>query len=130
MAKNSKAGVAGKLPRKGQFQKGADPRRHKDGSKSRAAVEFSKNLRQLLVKEGEEVKKGQVGEQTVRLKNVEWLVKSVWRKAIAGEAWAVTFIAERVEGKISQPVDMQGRIEALIFSDKFLPDMNNGSKPK
>ena len=81
-----------------------------DGSKSKAAVSFSKTLRALLVDEGEKTKKGKEGDSFLKLKNVEWLVKSVWQKAISGESWAVSFIAERVEGKVSQQVDLDGNL--------------------
>ena len=102
---NSKGGVAEKTPRKGQFQKGDDPRRHTNGSKSKAAVAFNKSLRELLINEGEKTKTGKdTSGNKVSLKNVEWLSISVWQKAIKGESWAVQFIAERTEGKVTQPV--------------------------
>ena len=132
MADNSKAVKAAKRGK--PFKKGDDSRRHMNGSKSRAAVEFNKNLRELLVEEGEKEQTGHLGENTLKLKKVEWLVKSVWKKAIDGESWAVNFIADRVEGKITQPIDMSGQIEAVILSDKFLPDVNkrdvHGIKPE
>ena len=112
-----KAANAAKKPRgKGKpFKKGGDPRRHMNGAKSKAAVEFNKTLRQLLVAEGERESTGQIGEKTLRMKNVEWLVKSVWKKAIKGESWAVTFIAERIEGKVTQPVDLKGKIDGKLI---------------
>ena len=116
--KTRKAGNAG------QFKKGDDPRRHMDGSKSKEAVAFSKTLRALLVEEGEAItravdKDGNIVEK----RKVEFLVKSVWKKAIEGESWAVIFIAERVEGKVSQNIDIDGNMDlTYIISDKFLPN--------
>ena len=49
-------------------------------------------------------------------------------RAIEGESWAVNFIADRVEGKVMQPLDVSGQIEAVIVSDKFLPKDENGAK--
>lgn len=65
----------------------------------------------MLVSEGEIKAKGQneLGD-VVKLKKMQWLVRSVWQKAIAGESWAVQFIADRVEGKVSQQVDISGDV--------------------
>ena len=117
MGKNSKAVKSeGKaVKHRGQFKKGHDPRRHMKGTKSKGRLAFNKELRELLVEEGEQLQKGTIGEKTFKLKKVEWLVKSVWGKAIQGEAWAVNFIAERVEGKITQPVDHSGKVDHAIF---------------
>ena len=112
--KTSNTGSAGEKFNKGQFKKGNDSRRNKNGQVSKERLKFNKELRQLLVEEGEKIHIGTIGENTLKLKKVEWLVKSVWGKAIAGEAWAVNFIAERVEGKIAQPLDMAGDINVRV----------------
>ena len=120
---NSNAGSAVKEPRKGQFQKGDDPRRNTNGQVSKKRLEFNKTIRDLLIEEGEIIQQGTLGEEVVRLKKVEWLMKSVWKKAIEGESWAVNFIAERTEGKVSQNIDIYGNMDlTYIISDKFLPN--------
>jgi len=121
------AGVA--VKHEGQFKKGVDPRRHMNGSKSKTVVEFNRNLRELLVEEGEKEWTGVIDNEKAKLKKVEWLIKSIWKKAIEGESWAVNFIADRVEGKITQPIGLEGQIDAVILSDKFLP-RNDGTKPE
>jgi len=116
MADNSNAVKSkAKAAKRGKpFKKGSDPRRNQKGQISKKRLEFNRNLRELLVAEGEKESTGQIGDKTFRMKNVEWLVKSVWKKAIKGESWAVTFIAERVEGRIMQPVDLKGQIDGKL----------------
>ena len=114
MARRKAASSAKKRGTGKPFKKGHDPRRNKNGSKSKAVVAFNKTLRELLVAEGEQIQKGTIGETTIKLKKVEWLVKSVWKKAIDGESWAVNFIAERVEGRIIQPVGISGQIDGKL----------------
>ena len=100
----------------GQFRKGNDPRRNIKGQRNSGAVAFSKTLRSLLVSEGEKLKKGTDDEgKHVTIKKVVWLSKIVWQKALIGEPWAVQFIAERVEGKITQPLEHSGKIDSKLI---------------
>ena len=128
MTRSNTAGTAKRVPGK-PFTKG-DPRINRNGQVSKERLAFNKTLRELIVSEGEKEKRVVVDNEDIRIKNVERLVKSVWKKAIEGESWAVNFIAERVDGKITQPMDVTGQIEAVIVSDKFLPKDENGTKPK
>ena len=89
----------------GSFKKGKDPRRNTAGQRNKASVMFFKQLRELIVKEGEKPYMGKdESGQIVKLKKVEWMIKVLWQAAIKGEAWAIQFITEKVEGKITQPI--------------------------
>jgi len=119
----------------GTFKKGPDPRRHMNGQISKERLAFNISLRECLIAEGEREQTGSLGEQTLKLKKVEWLVKSVWSAAIKGESWAVNFIAERVEGKVPMNVGMEhsgaidGKftVEVVHLPGADIPDNNNGN---
>lgn len=125
MADTSNAGDRPHRP--GTFKKG-DPRINKNGQISNKRLGFNKALRELIIDEGEKKAQGK-GEKgkIVNLKKVEWLVKSVWQKAIAGESWAVQFISEKVEGKVVQPIEGNLGISYQL-SEKFMPKTDNEKK--
>jgi len=118
----------GRPPTKGSFKKGKDPRRNTAGQRNAASVAFYKQLRELIVKEGEKnyVGKDESG-QIVKLKKVEWMIKVLWQEAMKGEAWAIQFIADRVEGKVTQPIDIDTNV-TFQASEKFMPKINNEKK--
>jgi len=92
------------------FEKG-DSRINRHGQISKKRIEFNKNIRDLLITEGESESKGKdESGKIISLRKVEWLIKSVWQKAIKGESWAVNFIAERTEGKITQPISGEMKV--------------------
>ena len=113
MAKSKGSNTAKRPPTTGSFKKG-DSRINRKGQVSKSRLKFNKELRELLIDEGEKKQTGSIGKKTVKLKRVEWLVKSIWRNAIAGESWAVNFIADRVEGKITQPLDVEGDLSLTV----------------
>jgi hypothetical protein len=106
--------TAKSLPRGGPFRKGNDPRRNVNGQRSKNVVAFSKNLRELLVQIGEQSHTSVVRDEDGRIirretrKNVEWLSRVIWKRALEGKEFYVQFIAERVEGKIPQGIGFQG----------------------
>jgi hypothetical protein len=42
------------------------------------------------------------------------LAAVVWRHALRGKPWAVQFLAERLEGKAPQEVDVSGEVEHTV----------------
>lgn len=75
--------------------------RNNHGQRSASTVAFGRSLRELIVQVGEEeltLKDGR------KISQIEGVVRAAYRQAIAGDAPARSFIAERVEGKVTQPI--------------------------
>ncbi len=92
--------AAPRPPKAGAFKKGSDPRRNIHGQISKGRLAFINSLRELIVAEGEAKHTALVEGQRVTFTKAQWMVKVLWNAAMKGEAWAVQFIAERVEGKV------------------------------
>lgn len=104
--------------RTGQF-KPDDPRRNNNGQRSAASVNFSRNIRELIVTVGEEVTTLANGQ---RISKIEGVVRAAYNQAIAGDGAARTFIAERVEGKVALKIDLKDftddqLLAALVAAD-------------
>jgi len=96
-----------------------DPRINRQGQIGHNVLAFNKTLRELIITEGEAkhttLIESEGGHKTkVTHKKVEWVVKVLWNAAMKGEAWAIQFIAERTEGKITQPVDGNLNVTAAL----------------
>ena len=96
----------------GQFKKGDDPRRNK-GNKNATAQAFGIKFRNALA------------EKLAPEKIADILIEEVKKK----RPWAIQEYLDRVMGKSAQPIEHSG-VTTLIMSNKFLPDIDNGSKPK
>ena len=122
-AANTRAKPRGKPFEKGNKPANAftsgDARANTNGQRSRAAVNFSRNLRELIVTVGEEVTTLENG---TRISKIEGVVRAAYKQAIAGDGAARTFIAERVEGKVALKIDVKDftddqLLAALIAAD-------------
>ena len=92
--------------------------RNKAGQRNHKAVAFTKTLRELIVKEGSQKQSTFIDEKRVTASKVEWLVKRLWSEALKGEAWAMTFIAERVEGKVKEELEQHGELVIRIERER------------
>lgn len=136
----STANTGAKKPRGKPFEKGKDarreatqftaddPRRNNNGQRSAAAVAFTRDLRELIVTQGQtDYEVFRDGKSVGKKPFVEWMVERVWMESLKGEAWAVNFIADRTEGKVSQPIDALLRmIDVSKLNDEQLERLCNG----
>ena len=72
MLMKKRGGQKGHAPPKTAFNKGHDPKRNVHGQRNKASVAFFKQLRELIVAEGEKLEQGKdESGQIVKLKKVE-----------------------------------------------------------
>lgn len=105
------ASIKGRPPTKGSFKKGPDPRRNANGQINALQIEFGKKIRMALVAEGQQPSKKRKG-----LTRFESMIFSVWDEAEQGVPWAVEYVSERTEGKITQPI---GEDPNMPFANKI-----------
>lgn len=100
-------------PNSGSFQKGDDPKRNRNGQRNKAAVAFARSLREYIVKHGEAKLTLPDGK---KIKRIEAVVTALYKEAILGNMTAIQFIADRVEGKITDNVSVQhgGAVNVLV----------------
>ena len=78
--------------------------RNNNGQRSAVVVAFGRSLRELLVEVGEEATTLSDGRKITK---IEGVVRAAYKQAIEGDAAARTFIVERVEGKVTQKLDVR-----------------------
>lgn len=78
--------------------------KNKSGQRNKEAVAFSRSLRELIVREGER----SLTLDGKRHRKVELMVRQLWAKAIAGEAWACNIIMDRTEGRVTERAEITG----------------------
>lgn len=111
---------------RGQFQKGEDPRRNKAGQRNAQAVAFARSLRDLIIAEGNKAHSVTVNGRTIKGKKVDFMIRSLWSKAMAGEQWAVIFVADRTEGKVKEQVELSGTVAVKAYSVISPDDWDDG----
>ena len=101
---------------KGGFQERPETR-NKHGQRNKAAVSFSRSLREYIVNHGETKVTLPNGR---KIKRIEAVVVAIYNEAIKGNMQAATFIAERVEGKIKDQVEVTGAEGRELFNHNVI----------
>ena len=104
-------------PRGKPFEHGTDTRRNAAGQRNKAAVSFSRSLREYIVNHGETKVTLPNGR---KIKRIEAVVVAIYNEAIKGNMQAATFIAERVEGKIKDQVEVTGAEGRELFNHNVI----------
>jgi hypothetical protein len=100
------------LPRGKPFTKGIDERRT-PGGRTKAQAAFSRSLREYIVKEG---KVALTLDNGKKVSKIEAVVRAIYKEAITGNMQAVNFIAERVEGKVKDELDVTHKGGVQLFN--------------
>ena len=102
LAASAKPRVVGK-----PFMPGPDPRRHRLGRASLDRAAFSAKLNNFLC--------NGIGDP-------EALARILWKYAMAGQAWAVTELLNRICGKVAQAVQLEESVRKFIimYADEAL----------
>jgi hypothetical protein len=88
-----------KLTRGKPFKPGPDPRRHMSGRKCKDAITFTAEYTRALTEGGDPVE----------------IAALLWKKALAGQPWAIEMIIDRLCGKLPATVLQTAPIFKIIY---------------
>ncbi len=104
------------------FQPGHDPRRNLKG-RGRGKLSIPDLLRRIGEKRLPADLKGKAPPFIAKdARLMEALMARVWEMALAGESWAVQFIAERTEGKVKDVLTFEPDDQAAEAARKLLAE--------
>ena len=102
---------------KGGFQERPETR-NQNGQRNKAAVSFARSLRDYIVKEGKvALKYVDDAGKAHKLTKIEAVVRTVYKEAIGGNLAAVNFIADRVEGKVTDELKISGQLAVKGYAN-------------
>ena len=102
---------------------------NRNGQRSKATVQFTRALRELIVTEGNKkhtITNPNTGER-VTLTKIEWVVIAAYNAAVQGDAKAREWISERVEGKVPDNMKHEGGITLHVVYDRLESDSEDAA---
>lgn len=97
------------------FTGASDPRRNNNGQRNREAVAFTKLLREMLIEQGLSLVDG--------VPRIERVIRRVYDAAEAGESWAVALLFDRIEGRVTQPIENEGDVAVIILRGATMDEL-------
>jgi hypothetical protein len=97
-------------PKGRPFQKGDDPRRNKQGARSKEAQSFAERFANSLASGGDP----------------KDLAAILWEKALKGQPWAVEVLLDRLIGKVTQPISGDMKVSGQVLFIMPRPGKANG----
>lgn len=95
--------------------------RNTNGQTSAVVAAFTRGLRAALATEAEQPSRARRG-----LTRYQSMIRKVWDLAEKGVPWAVDYVSERVEGKVTQPIGMDA---SMPFGDTTIPIFKHEDRP-
>lgn len=99
--------------------------RNQHGQRNKAAVSFSRSLRELIVAEGNKT----LTLDGKKHRKVELLIRKLWTEALSGKEWAATMIFERTEGKVKDELDVMAKGSIDVFNHDVIATLISAGRP-